>query len=333
MAVDALIIGSRGLLGSAIVRAGEARDDWSVRSTPPLPWQDPHLVGEQVAAAVEALVVSASRAGSNWAVVWAAGAAVTSSSKEDLNAELDTFSRCVKAIRAAASTRGTFFYASSAGGAYAGSSGPPFDETTLPAPLSPYGELKLAAEAIATNELTPHGINVCIGRIANLYGPGQRLDKMQGLISHLAVAQFSPRPATIYVSLDTIRDYIYVDDCASLIADLIEEVSDSSGDAGEGVSVTKVLASGRGVTIGELIGEIGLISKRRPNVMIGFSRAAEYQARDLRLRSRVLPHLDARSLTSLPAGIAATMRDIMFRIQEPPPLDRQEPTPPLLKGQ
>jgi UDP-glucose 4-epimerase len=277
------------------------------------------LVAAAVGSEVESLIRTSADHGSAWAVVWAAGAAVTSSSKDDLASELDTFKRCVSAIGEAAErgkTPGVFFYASSAGGAYAGSHSPPFDEATVAVPISPYGELKLAAESIATDVLTPRGLSVCLGRIANLYGPGQRLDKMQGLISHLALAQFSPKPATIYVSLDTIRDYLYVDDCALLIADLIEQAITRSSEIASPITVTKILASGRGATIGELLGEIGLISKRRPNVMIGFSRAAEYQARDLRLRSRVWPELDSRPLTTLPAGISATMRDITSRIQK-----------------
>ena len=277
------------------------------------------MVAAAIAQEVETLIGTAASRDSAWAVIWAAGAAVTSSSRDELASELETFQRCVTAIGEAAErakTPGVFFYASSAGGAYAGSHNPPFDEATVAVPLSPYGELKLEAESIATETLTPHGVNVCLGRIANLYGPGQRLNKMQGLISHLALAQFSPKPATIYVSLDTIRDYIYVDDCALLIADLIQTAIVRSSESGRAIAVTKVLASGRGATIGELLGEVGLISKRRPNVMIGFSRAAEYQARDLRLRSRVWPELDSRPLTTLPAGIAATMRDITSRIQE-----------------
>jgi UDP-glucose 4-epimerase len=208
---------------------------------------------------------------------------------------------------------GTLFYASSAGGVYGGSSVPPFDESTSVAPISPYGVFKVAAERLVTRFAASSGVSSLIGRIANLYGPGQSLEKMQGLISHLARAQFAPGPASIYVPLDTMRDYIYVDDCAELVLDALERLEgETAGDA-----VTKVLASGRAVTIGDLLGHIRLLTKRRANAMIGWSALASRQAVDLRLKSVVWPDLDARSLTTLPAGIRATMDDIFARIQHP----------------
>jgi UDP-glucose 4-epimerase len=39
------------------------------------------------------------------------------------------------------------------------------------------------------------------------------------------------------------------------------------------------------------------------------------QARDLSLRSRVWPELDRRTLTPLPAGIAATAADLQRKLQ------------------
>ena len=53
-----------------------------------------------------------------------------------------------------------------------------------------------------------------IGRFSNLYGPGQNLGKLQGLISRLALSAVTRQPINIFVPLDTIRDYVYVDDAA-----------------------------------------------------------------------------------------------------------------------
>ena len=64
-----------------------------------------------------------------------------------------------------------------------------------------------------------------IGRIANLYGPGQDPTKAQGLVSQLCRAHLERRPTSIYVSLDTARDYLFVDDAARLVLGATERAA------------------------------------------------------------------------------------------------------------
>jgi UDP-glucose 4-epimerase len=128
------------------------------------------------------------------------------------------------------------------------------------------------------------------------------------------LAQCSDRPAAIYVPLDTIRDYLYADDCAGLILDAIDR---AHAEARSGpISVTKILASGDGVTVGNLLGVLKVITKRRPNVTLMSSPIAALQASDLRFRSVVWPELDARELTPLAAGIRATVDSVRARLLE-----------------
>ena len=79
--------------------------------------------------------------------------------------------------------------------------------------------------------------------------------------------------------------------------------------------VTKIFASQRAITIGAVLGEMHRIFKRPPRIVLGASPTAALQARDLSLRSRVWPELDRRSLTPLPAGIAATAADLQRKLQ------------------
>ena len=51
------------------------------------------------------------------------------------------------------------------------------------------------------------GLPVLIGRIANLYGPGQNLGKAQASCRSSAPRELERRPIAIWVSLDTLRDY------------------------------------------------------------------------------------------------------------------------------
>ena len=85
------------------------------------------------------------------------------------------------------------------------------------------------------------GVPTMIGRITNVYGPGQNLGKAQGLISQLGKAYLLRQPISLYVSLDTTRDYIFVDDCARMI---IAAVDDLRGTRDPGTAVVKIIGSG-----------------------------------------------------------------------------------------
>jgi len=307
----AWVIGRRGLLGSAIAREMARRPDWELLEIPPLRWADGlGALREQARAAASLLTAGADD--DRWVVIWAGGAAVTSSSDaqvDDELAQLHAVFAEVSSVLSGSGRSGTIFYASSAGGVYAGSADPPYTEQTPPSALAPYGRQKLLAERAVSEFAEQLGVDCLIGRISNLYGPGQRLDKVQGLISQLAMSRVTGRPTSIYVSLDTIRDYLYVDDAAGLILDALDRL------AAQGGRVTKILASGQGTTIATLLGLFRALGKKRPNVVLGTSASSAYQASDLRLRSTVWTDLDRYRPTTLPEGISRTIADIESRIR------------------
>jgi UDP-glucose 4-epimerase len=105
--------------------------------------------------------------------------------------------------------------ASSAGGIYAGAPEVPLTERSPARPLSAYGEAKLRQEQALAHwaEGRPE-VSTLVARIANLYGPGQRADKPQGLISQMSRCLIHRRPVHIYVPLDTVRDFVFVEDAA-----------------------------------------------------------------------------------------------------------------------
>jgi UDP-glucose 4-epimerase len=298
-----LVVGAGGLLGSAVVR--ELRRRGLPVMTARVHWDGPDADAD-LAAALAGVVA----AGGPWRVAWCAGAGVTATPQPVLDAELATLRRFADAVAATgAADLGTIFYASSAGGVYAGSAEPPFDEGSPVGPLAPYGWAKLAAEEVLGALAGPGGAGtrVVVGRIANIYGPGQNLGKPQGLISQLCLAHHTAQPVGIYVSLDTIRDYLFADDCAAVVVDLLDRASRLEHGA---PAVTKVVASQQSVTIAALLGELRRITKRRPPVVLAASPYRRVQARDLRFRSQVWPDLDRRALVSLPHGVAATAEDI-----------------------
>ncbi|WP_240675379.1 NAD-dependent epimerase/dehydratase family protein [Cellulomonas endophytica] len=304
-----LVVGAGGLLGSAVVRALRRRGVPVV--APRVPWSRP---ADSVAALRVAVDELLDRAGGGpWSVAWCAGAAVTASTPAQLEVELGVLAAAADHLRtASAGTPGRVFFASSAGGLYAGARGAPFDERTVPAPLAPYGHGKLRAEAVVAALASPD-VGVVLGRIANLYGPGQNLAKPQGLISQLCRAHVVGQPLSVYVSLDTLRDYVFVDDCALMVLDLLDPRTTPV----DGVQV-KVLASQHAASVGALLGECRRVFGRRPRVVLGASPTARFQARDLRLRSVVLPSVDRHARTPLAAGIHRTLVDVTGALHATP---------------
>ncbi|WP_051276017.1 NAD-dependent epimerase/dehydratase family protein [Marmoricola sp. URHB0036] len=289
----AWVIGGGGLLGSAVCRRLRALG--REPRTTIVPWEDRDNAVTALLAAVEGLAGALE-------VYWCAGAGVVATSEEDLAVEMAILEQFLERWQPDGRHRHGFFLASSAGGVYAGARGGPFTEHTEPAPLSPYGHAKLRTEVIATEFAQRTGTALLVGRLANLYGPGQDLSKPQGLVSALCRAQLSRQPISVYVSLDTRRDYLFVDDAAAMVVAATGQVTD------HGVRALKVIASERSTTVGAVLGDLHRITRRRPPIVLGTSPQSGFQVRDLRLRSVAWPHTSALARTPLSAGIAATLR-------------------------
>jgi UDP-glucose 4-epimerase len=292
--VTTLLVG-HGLLGSRVRQLLERRGE-DVRVAA-VPWGDPE-------AALAALLREAADAGPGWRLAWCAGAAVVGADTAATDAEVALVRRFVAELGDAPHAT---LLASSAGGVYAGSAGPPFTESHDTRPTSAYGQAKLDVEA-AFRSLAASGTRLVIARLANLYGPGQDLDKRQGLVSQLCVSRLTGRPLGIYVSVDTLRDYVYVDDAAAVAAALLDRV------AGEvpGTVVVKIVASGRTTSVAGLVNAATRAFRRRPPVVYA-ARPNTGQVRDLRLRSHVWTDLDALVATPLVVGLRATAEDIAAR--------------------
>jgi UDP-glucose 4-epimerase len=310
------VVGAGGLLGGHVAEAFRRQGHPVLRSA--VPWHDRQRSTEVLRAGVETLLDDAR--GGAWNIAWCAGMGVMATSESDLAAEESMFAEFTRDLASALSrrsdaTRGAVFFASSAGGVYAGSPGrPPYDEGSVPMALAPYGVAKLAMESYAKALASTTSTAVLIGRIANLYGPGQNLTKQQGLVSQMCRSVLTGQPLSIYVSLDTLRDYVFADDCADMVVAGLSGVRARAG-AG-GTAVTKIFASGRATTIGSLLSEGHRVLKRRPRVMIK-APSSSVQARDLRLRSVLWPELDRCARTSLAVGIARTAEDVSMQLRSP----------------
>jgi UDP-glucose 4-epimerase len=306
------VIGAGGLLGRAVLTEAGRTGGRVHRST--VPWTDTR-------AAVDTLVRDADEllaAGGPVRIVWCAGSGVVGTSQEALARELDLLDEFLDRLARTVGSSTcesplTLFFASSAGGVYAASSAPPFTEDTEPRPLSPYGETKLVAERLVRTFAESTRSRVLIGRIANLYGPGQDMTKQQGLVSQMCRAHLTRQPLLVYVSLDTARDYLYVVDAARLVVAGLDRLEHED----PGAVVVKILAAQRSTTIAAILGELTRLGKRRPQIVLGHSPNARFQTRDLRFRSVQWPELDRSPTTPLPVGLFATLRGVAGDLHRP----------------
>ncbi len=301
------VVGSRGLLGSAVTRELERRGE-PVMAPATVAWGTADAVPALRAGLAHLIEAAADRP---WTIYWCAGVGVTHTAPSALAAEAETFEGFVAAMAAlprGIRERGLVVFSSSAGGLYGGSSGAPFTEDSEIAPLGAYGAAKRAAEVALERLSHDSGVRVFVGRIANLYGPGQDLSKQQGLITRMCLSALTRTPVSVFVSLDTRRDYVFVGDGAALLVDCAERAHDATDRFH-----LKIIGSGRSTTIASILGQFRTLGGAVPRVITGSSPAASLQARDLRLRSEVWRDLDARPVTPLADGIARTMRDLQQR--------------------
>jgi UDP-glucose 4-epimerase len=304
------VVGRGGMLGGAVESRLQRYDVEIWKPEVRVPWDDPVHATAVLLANVHAFTNAA--AGRPRTVYWCAGAGVTATGASSLSDELTVFQRFLDTFDNRADATGSLVLASSAGGVYAGAESPPFDESSPPRPLAPYGHVKLAMEHAGSEWARSTGGRVLIARLANLYGPGQDITKPQGLVSQLLRSHLLRQPLQVYVPLETARDYIYIDDAAARVV-----AASTRAEGGEPGSITvKIVASQQGLSVATVLGELRRVLLRRPPIVLGSSPVSHLQARDLRLRSIVWTDLDCRPLTPFPAGVMATHLDLTRQLQQ-----------------
>lgn len=295
----------RGLIGAAVARRLGPDRCWSPSTR--ITWDDESdrdaLIGAAAAEFLDAV------GDGPWEVVWSAGAGVVGTSEAGLLAEARAVRVLLEALATNRRSHGTVFLASSSS-VYAGSVGAPFHEASLVAPLAPYGFTKLDQEQAVTAWAAQTGNRVVIGRIANVYGPGQDLGKPQGLVSRVCLSLLLQTPLTLYVPLDTIRDYVYVEDCAEMVVAAVDDAAQQP----PGSATVRLIATGNGVTIGHLL-HIGrrVVKRRLPVVTVPTGRGL-HQAPDLRL-DPLRPFPAALRSVSLPVGLRLTFDRLLVAHQ------------------
>lgn len=302
--IPTLLVGASGLLGGAVRRTASpatltARVRWGT------PSQDADL-GDAVAA----LAGMPSVREQGWRIIWCAGRSVVASDASEAAAETAAFATMVAAARRLlpGGPVGRITVASSAGGIHAGSSAPAVDEAVAPAPLSAYGQEKLAQERVLADAATRAGWDAVAVRLGPLYGPGQDPTKPQGLVSALCRAVLTRRPVRLYVPPDTRRPYLWVGDAARIIVGIAD------GTAGHGGALRiRVVPGGPEVTVQQLVATVQRVTGRRPPVLVAPGPEAARHAAGLRLRTRYPDETVLPDRTPLTVGVGLLWRSLLAR--------------------
>jgi UDP-glucuronate 4-epimerase len=221
-AVEALVTGCAGFIGSTLVDALLARGDDVVGVDCFTPYYDPATKRANLADAgahrrfslveadlrtadlrpllegVDVVFHLAGQPGVRWS--WAEGFAAY-----DGHNVLAT-QRLLEAARAAGTPR--FVFASSSS-VYGQAARHPTSELDLPAPHSPYGVTKLAAEHLCGLYAANRGLSTVCLRYFTVYGPRQRPDMA---IHRLIGAGLAGTPFPLYGDGSAVRDFTFVDD-------------------------------------------------------------------------------------------------------------------------
>ncbi len=322
----AWVVGSGGLLGSSVARRLSREVPGVAAWTAPtrFSWGDISALEGELDAAMRAyLAVLAPD--SPWMVLWCAGAGVVGTPAEALEKETKTLELLLGRLDAAAGDRpGFFFLASSAGGIYGGSQEVPLTEESTPRPISDYGRAKLRQEELLASWAAARPrVSLLIGRISNLYGPGQNLSKPQGLIAHLSRCLLHHVPAHVFAPLDTLRDHLYAPDGASQILMGLERLIRLPPP----VRVVKIVASGQTASIGAILAVFSRIAKRQPRIICAGIPARALQPSRLALKSTVWTDLPLPAPTSLGEGIQAVYAHQLRLLQE-----GRLPLPPAMRA-
>lgn len=124
-------------------------------------------------------------------------------------------------------------------------------------PISYYGLSKQMIENTILFENRTSGLKYLILRPSNPYGPGQNIHGNQGLIAVSIGKILANEPITIWGDGSAIRDYIYIDDLAKIMVQLL--LNDIS-------NATINIGSGHGYSINHVLSEIKRVVPHQINI-------------------------------------------------------------------
>jgi UDP-glucose 4-epimerase len=168
---------------------------------------------------------------------------------------------------------------------------------------SRYGAAKLALERLLLDHAGD--LPAVVLRLSNVYGPGQRTDKAQGVLAHWLRAAALGEPLQLIGDGRTSRDYVYIDDVVDC---MLRVAADQPVRVGAGPLVLNV-ASGVSTTLVDLLSIVETVVGRELPVRLLPHRSVDRRDThlDVRLAAR---HLSWHARTELRDGVGAMWLDV-----------------------
>lgn len=186
-----------------------------------------------------------------------------------------------------------FVYFSSGGTVYGNRNDmKPFKETDEQKPISYYGWSKQMMENAILFKNRTEKLNYLILRPSNPYGHGQNLHGKQGLVAVAIGKLLDHKPVEVWGDGSAIRDYIYIDDLAKIVYQLIDkDVNNQAVNVG----------FGRGYSVNDVLAFLKIISKE--DFKIEYENARPMDVSNMVLdTTRMLQYVDVQ-LTPMLQGM------------------------------
>ena len=187
-------------------------------------------------------------------------------------------------------------FVSSGGTVYGIPKSVPIAEDHPTDPICSYGIHKLALEKYLQLAHRLHGLEYCILRPANLYGPGQRLDTAQGAVAVFLDRALRGQPIEIWGDGSVVRDYVYIDDAVDAILKAARFA---------GAPRIFNIGSGSGTSLNQLLAEIQKLLGRPLEVSYAPTRSLDVPANVLD-PAAARRHLQWSASTPLGEGLRRT---------------------------
>ena len=221
MSASAIVTGGAGFIGSHVVDALLADgyevtvvDDLSSGKAERVAAAALHQMDIVDFQALDALVAEVRPS----AIYHLAAQASVVASVEDPGRDCEVNVKGTLGVLEAAGKVGASVVFTSTGGALYGDEAPmPTDEQRIPAPLSPYGASKWAAEAYVNTWSLSSGIPHAVCRLGNVYGPRQSPHGEAGVVAIFAHHLHTDQAPKLYGHGKPTRDYVYVGDVVSAL--------------------------------------------------------------------------------------------------------------------
>lgn len=216
---------------------------------------------------------------------------------EDVNTNVLGTASLLRAIAAAPDRQVRRMVFASSMAVYADASAArPISECHSVEPVSPYGVSKLAAEQLVRQACAQAGVDACVLRLFNTFGPGQRYSPYVGVVTIFTRKMSAGERPTIFGNGLQCRDFVHVDDVVQGFVRAMDSAAPGS---------VFNIGTGVGTTVCELHDRIAsmLGFREAPVFLPAVPGELRYSIADIGRATREIGYRPLRTLADTLAGV------------------------------